>query len=73
MLVDKKLYVFCDVMGMVNFILLIVSLIMSKKIVVGVDVIVFDVKMGVGVFMKMEEDVVEFVKVMVCIGNNVGC
>lgn len=46
---------------------------MSKKIVVGVDVIVFDVKIGVGVFMKIEEDVKELVYVMVCIGNNVGC
>lgn len=66
------MYVFCDVIGIVNLILLIVSFIMSKKIVVGVDVIVFDVKIGVGVFMKIDEDVENLVYVMVCIGNNVG-
>lgn len=46
---------------------------MSKKIVVGVDVIVLDVKIGSGVFMKMLDDVEVFVYVMVRIGNNVGC
>lgn len=46
---------------------------MSKKIVVGVDVIVLDVKIGSGVFMKILEDVEVLVYVMVCIGNNVGC
>lgn len=72
MLVDKKFYVFCDVIVMVDLILLIVSLIMSKKIVVGVDVICLDVKMGNGVFMKKFEDVEELVKVMVEIGKGVG-
>lgn len=42
----------CDVIVIVDLILLIVSFIMSKKIVVGVDVIVLDVIIGEGVFMK---------------------
>lgn len=49
--VDKKFYVLCDVMGIVEVILLIVFSIMLKKIVEGIDVFVFDVKFGFGVFM----------------------
>lgn len=68
-LVDKKLYVLCDVIVIVDFFLLIVSLIMSKKIVVGVDVIVLDVIIGDGVFMKNIEDVRCLVKIMINIGK----
>lgn len=53
MLVDVKLYVLCDIIGIVELLLLIVSLIMSKKLVEGVGVLVFDVKVGFGVFMRL--------------------
>lgn len=45
---------------------------MSKKIVVGSDKIIFDVKFGKGVFMKEYEKVKEFVNIMVEIGILVG-
>lgn len=63
----------CDVIVIVDLILLIVSFIMSKKIVVGVDVIVLDVIIGEGVFMKDLVSVCWLVEIMVCIGKLVNC
>lgn len=45
----------------VDMIFLIVSFVMSKKIAVGVDVILLDVIVGEGVFMKMVDEVCELV------------
>lgn len=69
---DGKIYSLRDVTATVESVPLIASSIMSKKLAIGVDAAVLDVKVGSGAFIKKQVDARRLAQMMVGIGRRAG-
>ncbi|MER5171702.1 thymidine phosphorylase [Thioclava sp. GXIMD2076] len=70
---DKRLYAIRDISGTVESIDLITASILSKKLAVGLDALVLDVKTGSGAFMAGHDQSLGLAQALVDTANGAGC
>ena len=70
---DRRLYAVRDVTATVDSIDLITASILSKKLAAGLEVLVLDVKVGTGAFMKSMDDALALAEALVGTANDAGC
>jgi len=69
---DRTLYAIRDVTATVENISLITASILAKKLAAGLDVLILDVKVGSGAFMKTLDDARELANSLVTVANGAG-
>jgi thymidine phosphorylase len=69
---DGRLYAIRDVTATIESIPLITASILSKKLAAGLDVLVMDVKIGSGAFMRSRSDAVALARAIVDVANGAG-
>lgn len=67
---DKKIYDLRSVSGTVSSIPLIASSIMSKKLAIGADYILIDLKVGAGALMQTKKDAISLANTLIEIGKS---
>ena len=70
---DKRLYAIRDVTATVESVDLITASILSKKLAAGLEVLVLDVKLGSGAFMKDLDEATRLAQALVETANGAGC
>jgi len=66
---DGKIYALRDVTATVDFIPFITASILSKKLALKSDAVIFDIKFGNGAFMRTEKEAIGLIKSLIRIGS----
>jgi thymidine phosphorylase len=69
---DKKIYALRDTTGTVDSLPLIGSSIVSKKIAMGADHLLYDVKSGAGAFLKTQDEARELAELLIRLSESLG-
>ena len=69
---DRKLYALRDVTGTIECMPLIVGSILSKKVAEGTEVLILDVKVGNGAFMRSKDQAKKLARALITVAKKIG-